>query len=120
MTAVALHADWCSFFRSFTPTRQRRFERALAETGLAVGEYMELVERAAMEALAVYQPSLPGAFDLTAAARGRAVKLLASYSRRKRLYALLRLSVENLRRAKLSGVLGTRSPSSTSGRPVMP
>jgi hypothetical protein len=105
VAAVVLHANWRSFFRGLTPARRRRFERALAKSGLVVGEYMELVERAAMEAFAAHQPSLPRTLDLAAAARGRAVELLASYSRRKRLYAMLRQSVDSLRRAKLSGVL---------------
>ena len=104
MTAAVLHVNWSRFFRGLTPARQRRFERALAESGLVVGEYMELVERAAMETLAAGQRSLPGSVDFAAVARSRAVELLASYSRRKCLYALLQLSIESLGWAMYSGV----------------
>lgn len=75
------------------------------ESGLLLGEYMELVERAFLEAHALKQAGLlQGELDLQAAAVGIAAKLLISYSRRKRLFLLLS-SVENFGWASVAGAL---------------
>lgn len=70
--------------------RQRTFERSLVKMGLGLGEYMELVERAFLEAHALKRAGiLPDEPELQPAALRIAAKLTASYTRRKRLFVLL-------------------------------
>ena len=100
------HVSWRRFFRHLTTQGQRELERALAEGGLLLGEYMELVERAYLEAYAlkVANPGRERA-DLDVAALAVAARLIGGYVRRKRLFLLLAASREGPAWAKLSGAL---------------
>jgi len=44
--------DWLSYFQDLNGWRQRDFEQALASRGISLGEYMEIVEHAAMDTCA--------------------------------------------------------------------
>jgi len=41
--------DWLSYFRDLSGWRQHDFEEALAARDISLGEYMEIIEHAAME-----------------------------------------------------------------------
>jgi hypothetical protein len=64
--------SWRRFFRHLTTQGQRELERALADCGLLLGEYMELVERAYLEAYVLREAS-PGRerVDLDVTSQGR-------------------------------------------------
>ena len=98
--------SWRRFFRHLTTQGQRALERALADCGLLLGEYMELVERAYLEAYALRQAS-PGRerADLDVAALAVAARLIGGYVGRKRLFLLLVASRQGQAWAKLSGAL---------------
>lgn len=100
------HVSWRRFFRRLSARDQRELERALAEGGLLLGEYMELVERAYLEAYAlkVANPGRERA-DLDVAAFAVAARLIGGYVRRKRLFLLLAASREGPAWARLSGAL---------------
>lgn len=105
MAAAAVLVDWRGLFRSLTPARQRALEGALVEMGLVLGEYTELVERAFLEAYASTRSKLlADEADLQAAALRSAATLLASYSRRKRMFLLLS-GRENLAWTSVAGAL---------------
>ena len=44
--------DWRSYFQGLSGWRQDDFEQALAARGVSLGEYMEIIEHAAMDACA--------------------------------------------------------------------
>lgn len=50
--------SWKAFFRSMTPESQEAFEHSLAEAGLLMGEFIELVERAFLEASLLQEGSV--------------------------------------------------------------
>lgn len=96
--------SWQRFFHRLTPQGQGDLEFALSESGLLLGEFMELVERAYLEAYLLRESSLGRErIDLPAAGRTIARNLLSSYISRKRLFLLLRVASEGLAWAKLSG-----------------
>lgn len=98
--------SWRRFFRRLSARDQRSLERALAECGLLVGEYMELVERAYLEAYVLREASLGRErTDLDVAAHAMAARVIGGYVRRKRLFLLLVASREGPACAKLSGAL---------------
>ncbi|MDP2674218.1 MAG: hypothetical protein Q8Q00_04835 [Dehalococcoidia bacterium] len=98
--------SWRRFFRHLTTQGQRELERALADCGLLLGEYMELVERAYLEAY-VLQEASPGGerVDLDVTAQAVAARLIGGYVTRKRLFLLLVASRQDQAWAKLSGAL---------------
>jgi len=98
--------SWRRFFRHLTTQGQRELERALADCGLLLGEYMELVERAYLEVY-VLREARHGweQADLDVTAQAIAARLIGGYVRRKRLFLLLTASRDGLAWAKLSGAL---------------
>jgi hypothetical protein len=98
--------SWRRFFRRLTAREQRSLERALTECDLLLGEYMELVERAYLEAYALREAG-PGRerADLDLAAHAIAARLIGGYVRRKRLFLLLTVLRQGLASAKLAGAL---------------
>lgn len=92
---------WAAVFRSMTSQRQGEFERCLAESGLLLGEFMELVERAYSVAYLLREASLGWErVDLEATAQATAARLIDSYIKRKRLFILRQ---QALAWAKLAG-----------------
>jgi hypothetical protein len=104
MLAGLPRVSWRRFFRRLSARDQRELERALADCGLLLGEYMELVERAYLEAY-VLQEARHGweRVDLEVAAHAIAARVIGGYVRRKRLFLLLTASRQGLAWAKLSG-----------------
>lgn len=88
MSALVPQISWKRFFGRLTPVGQRSLERALADGGLLLGEYMELVERAYLQAYLLREntPSRHG--DLVMDAQVMAESLVRSYAARKREWIL--------------------------------
>lgn len=89
MPAQMPEITWNRFFARLTQAGQRSLERALADGGLLLGEYMELVERAYLQAYLMRKRDAPARPDLIMAyAQDMAEKLVRSYAARKREWVL--------------------------------
>ncbi len=83
--------NWRKFFGRLTPEGQQALERTLADAGLLLGEYMELVERAYLEAFFLRQAGHAAVrLEVEADAQTIAGNLVGSYARRKRVFCQVR------------------------------
>ena len=109
MPLGCLYLRWDIFFRRLTPEAQQELEISLSDSGLLLGEYMELVERAYQQAYEMQGLSAGwNRMDFDATAQKFAADLLASYVWRKRLFSMISVGEQALTRANLSGVLPSK------------
>ena len=98
--------DWSAYFRDLSGGQQVWLESTLAQKGLSLGEFMELAERALIEARITFQPKTER--ELEAAVLHVSSALLTRYSMRKRIFLLKvrternRLGLSNNRPVDLS------------------
>lgn len=78
--------DWLSFFAAMDGQRQQEFETDLAVRDISLGEYMEIVEQAAMEACSQTEPRESTPLD-EQELLSIATAMLTGYVSRKRLLA---------------------------------
>ncbi len=78
--------DWVSFFAAMSSQRQQEFEMDLADRDISLGEYMEIVEQAAMEAFVRAASRDSGRFEEDELL-GIASAMLSGYVNGKRLLA---------------------------------
>jgi hypothetical protein len=78
--------DWRAYLRDLSRGQQVWLESTLAEKSLSLGEFMELAERALIEARVTFQPKTER--ELEAAVLQLSSALLTGYSMRKRMFSL--------------------------------
>ena len=79
--------DWVGFFRNLDGRRQEEFEADLAARELSLGEYMEIIEQAAMEAGARFVRSGSESFE-NEALLGIASAMLTHYVKKKKVLSM--------------------------------
>ncbi len=96
MLASYPEISWRKFFDGLTPEGQRAFECSLSDAGLLLGEYMELVERAYLDASFLRQiGNATVRLEIEADAQTVAGNLVGSYVRRKRVFRQIRTGCQS-------------------------
>lgn len=90
MEPGTLRLNWRHFFSGMTPRTEVALARCLSDIGLSLGEYMELMEEAYLQTVAVSRQDDLTRAQVDARAKKLARQRIQSYARAKRRFVLTR------------------------------
>jgi hypothetical protein len=90
MERGTLRLNWHRFFCSMTPQTEAALALCLADIGLSLGEYMELMEESYIQTIAESGEAHSSRAIIECSAKQLASKRLQSYARAKRRFVLAR------------------------------